>query len=54
MADELLIERHGAVAVLHIDRPTRRNALGDALVAHMRGTFAQLDADAAVGWAPSC
>ncbi|MBP6404758.1 MAG: enoyl-CoA hydratase/isomerase family protein [Proteobacteria bacterium] len=49
MADELLIERHGAVAVLHIDRPTRRNALGDALVAHMRGTFAQLDADAAVG-----
>ncbi len=49
MADEFRIEKHGEVAVLCIDRPARRNALGDALIAHMRGVFAQLDADPSIG-----
>lgn len=49
MVEELLIERAGEVAVLRIDRPARRNALGDALVARLRGVLAGLDADPAVG-----
>lgn len=49
MAEELLIEKRGAVAVLSIERPARRNALGDDLIAQMRTVFAQLDADPAIG-----
>ncbi|HEX6363734.1 MAG TPA: enoyl-CoA hydratase/isomerase family protein [Albitalea sp.] len=49
MDDELLVERHGAVAVLTIARPRRRNALGDALVARLGEAFAALDADRDVG-----
>jgi enoyl-CoA hydratase/carnithine racemase len=49
MDDELQLQRHGAVAVLTIARPRRRNALGDALVDRLRTTFAELDADRDVG-----
>jgi enoyl-CoA hydratase/carnithine racemase len=49
MDEELQLEKHGAVAVLTINRPRRRNALGDALVAHMRATFSALDADRDIG-----
>lgn len=47
--DELAIEIHGAVAVLTINRPNRRNALSDALVASMRQHLARLDGDPTVG-----
>ena len=49
MFDELAMDRRGAVAVLTINRPCRRNALSDALVAGMRQLLAQLDGDSAVG-----
>jgi len=49
MHDELSVERRGAVAVLTIDRPARRNALGDALVARLRAVLAEMDADDGVG-----
>jgi enoyl-CoA hydratase/carnithine racemase len=49
MLDELGMERRGAVAVLTINRPTRRNALSDALVASMSQLLARLDGDDAVG-----
>jgi len=49
MHDELSIERRGAVAVLTIDRPARRNALGDVLVARLRAVLAELDADDGIG-----
>jgi len=49
MDDELQVERHGAVAVLTIARPRRRNALGDALVARLKTAFAALDGDPEVG-----
>lgn len=47
--DELAMDMHGAVAVLTINRPSRRNALSDALVASMRQHLGRLDADSAVG-----
>ena len=47
--NELILEKHGRVAVLTIDRPARRNALGDALVAHLRTALIALDNDADVG-----
>jgi enoyl-CoA hydratase/carnithine racemase len=47
--DELKIERRDRVAVLTIDRPSRRNALGDALVANLRGQLAALARDPDVG-----
>lgn len=49
MSDELAMATHGPVAVLTIQRPSRRNALSDALVGHMRQLLAQLDGEAAVG-----
>jgi len=49
MHDELSIERRGAVAILTINRPGRRNALGDALVARLGAVLEELDADPAVG-----
>jgi enoyl-CoA hydratase/carnithine racemase len=47
--EELKLETRGRVAVLSINRPARRNALGDALVARMRQVFHELDADDEVG-----
>lgn len=49
MADELVIDTEGAVAILRLERPARRNALSDALVARMREVLARLDADTAIG-----
>jgi enoyl-CoA hydratase/carnithine racemase len=49
MHEELKLDRSGRVAVLSINRPARRNALGDALVARMRQVFHELDADDSVG-----
>lgn len=49
MHKELAMEMRGAVAVLSIDRPARRNALSDTLVAQMRQVLARLDADPTTG-----
>jgi enoyl-CoA hydratase/carnithine racemase len=49
MTDELIVEKRGGVAVLTINRPRRRNALGDALVAELRNTLAELDGNGEVG-----
>ncbi len=48
MHDELSIDRREAVVVLTINRPARRNALGDDLVAKLRETLARHDVDPAV------
>ena len=47
--EELKMDTRDRVAVLSINRPNRRNALGDELVAHMRAVFHQLDADDSIG-----
>jgi len=47
--DELKLDRRGRVAVLTIDRSRRRNALGDALVAHLRAQLTALGRDPEVG-----
>lgn len=47
--EELKLDTRGRVAVLSINRPTRRNALGDDLVARMRRVFHELDADDGIG-----
>ena len=47
--DDLKLQRHARVAVLTIDRTSRRNALGDALVATMRAQLAALDRDPDIG-----
>ena len=47
--EELKLDKLGRVAVLSINRPARRNALSDDLVARMRQMFHQLDADDNVG-----
>lgn len=49
MTDELQIERRDGVAVITMDRPRRRNALGDRLVARMRAKLSECDADPGVG-----
>lgn len=49
MPTELLLERHGAVAVLTMERPRRRNALGDDLVAELHRRLVELDQDEGVG-----
>ncbi len=47
--EELKLDRRGRVALLSINRPARRNALGDDLVARMRQVFHELDADGDIG-----
>lgn len=42
---ELRVEQHGEVALLTIDRPRRRNAIGHELVAALERELARLDAD---------
>jgi enoyl-CoA hydratase/carnithine racemase len=39
MADELIIEQKGAIAHLTLNRPDKRNALNDALIAALDGFF---------------
>lgn len=43
--DSLMQKHHGAVAVLTLNRPARRNALSADLIDHLRGTLTRLDAD---------
>jgi enoyl-CoA hydratase/carnithine racemase len=49
MTEELIVQRRGGVVVLTINRPHRRNALGDALIAELRSTFSKLEVDSSVG-----
>jgi enoyl-CoA hydratase/carnithine racemase len=46
--DELKIDLQGAVAVVSINRPQRRNALGDALVGSLQATLRRHDEDAEI------
>jgi enoyl-CoA hydratase/carnithine racemase len=43
---DIIVERKGAVSVLTIDRPRRRNAIGVQLVEDLMQEFARLDRDA--------
>ena len=45
MSDEVLVERHGAVQVITINRPEARNALNGAVAAGVRDAVDELDAD---------
>ena len=46
MTDSLvLIERHGAIAVVKLNRPEALNALSSALRRRLSGTFAELSGD---------
>ena len=42
---DLLIENAGATRVLKLNRPEKRNALNEALVAELKGALAEADAD---------
>jgi enoyl-CoA hydratase len=46
MSDEVLVERHGAVQVITINRPQARNALNGAVAAGIRDAADELDGDA--------
>ncbi len=48
MAEPLLVERRGKVAVLTLNRPEIRNAFDDALVRTLAEALARLEADASV------
>ena len=43
MSDEVLVERHGAVQVMTINRPQARNALNGAVAAGIRDAVDELD-----------
>lgn len=45
MADDLIIERDGHVAVLTLNRPHRLNALGGSLIESLETAWPELDAD---------
>ncbi len=45
MSDEVLVERHGAVQVITINRPEARNALNGAVAVGIRDAADELDAD---------
>jgi enoyl-CoA hydratase len=46
MSDEVLVERHGAVQVITINRPQARNALNGAVAVGIRDAVDELDATA--------
>ena len=48
VADVLLVERSGPVAIVTLNRPERRNAIDGALRTALSATFAELDADDAI------
>jgi enoyl-CoA hydratase/carnithine racemase len=48
MADIVLVERHGASAVVHMNRPEKQNALSRELFEAIDEAIARLDDDAAV------
>ncbi len=45
-ANSVVLEMHGAVAVVRLCRPTKRNALSDALIEALRDVFQNLPAEA--------
>ena len=45
----LIVERHGAVALVKLNRPQALNALNSELLSELDGVLADLDADAGVG-----
>src|SRR5437762_3540285 len=45
----LLIETHGRVGVIRLNRPQRMNALNDALAAELATALAEFDADVGIG-----
>lgn len=47
-ADILLVDRRDRIATVTFNRPMQRNALSSALLAKLRGTMAELDADETV------
>ena len=48
MTDHILIERRGAVQIIHMNRPDKKNALTRAMYAKMSAALAEGDADPAV------
>jgi len=48
MADNLIVEKKGAVAVVTLNRPDIRNAFDDALISNLNRTFLELDKDDSV------
>ena len=47
--DELLCHRHSRVAVITLNKPAKKNALGDILTPALRRTLLEVEADPAVG-----
>ncbi|CAA7612291.1 putative enoyl-CoA hydratase [Candidatus Terasakiella magnetica] len=47
--ENVLVERHGAVGLIRLNRPQAFNALSSALFADLNAAFHELDADDAVG-----
>lgn len=45
----LLIERHGRVALIRLNRPQTRNALSTSLMQELLSTLQSLDSDPQVG-----
>ena len=48
MTEHILIERHGAVQVIRMNRPDKKNALTRAMYAAMRAALVEGDADPAI------
>ena len=46
---DILIETHGRVGLIRLNRPQRMNALNDALAAELAHALAAFDADAGIG-----
>jgi enoyl-CoA hydratase len=46
---DLIVETHGRVGVIRLNRPQRLNALNDALAAELAAALAAFDADAGIG-----
>ena len=48
MTDHILVERHGAVQIIRMNRPDKKNALTRAMYARMTAALAEGDADPSV------
>ncbi|TIV24956.1 MAG: enoyl-CoA hydratase, partial [Mesorhizobium sp.] len=48
MTDHILVERQGAVQIIRINRPDKKNALTRAMYAKMSAALTEGDADPAV------
>ena len=47
---DILVETHGRVGVIRLNRPQRMNALNDALAAELAAALAAFDADGNIGF----